>query len=137
MTAALQSEREPAAFTVAVAEELRAQMARKRVTGRELARRLHVSAQWISQRTRAAVPLNTSEIELIADALGISVGDLLNGAMAVLTTGPTTSRYSAASSAGPARLSLVPDLPTDYGSVAPDYRTNYPDEAAMIDGRVS
>ena len=67
-------------FTAAVAEELRVQMARKRITGRELSRRLHVSAQWISQRTRGVVPMNTDDIEMIAAALGISVLELLSDA---------------------------------------------------------
>lgn len=69
-------------FTAAVAAELRAHMARQRVSGREVARRLHVSAQWISLRTKGASPLSTDEIERICDVLGITPQQLLAGAFA-------------------------------------------------------
>jgi len=78
MSAAQGEELSPAdAFTLAVAEELRVQMVRKQVTGRELARRLAVSSQWVSQRTRGVVPMDTRDLAAAAHALEIPVGDLL------------------------------------------------------------
>ena len=59
-------------FTETVAEELRVQLARRRMTGRELARQLGVSGQWISQRTRGQVALSTDDIERIAVVLGLT-----------------------------------------------------------------
>jgi len=69
------------AFKVALAEELRVHMTRKQVTGRELARRLHVSSQWISQRTRGVVPLDADDMEMLASALGISLPELVDDAL--------------------------------------------------------
>jgi transcriptional regulator with XRE-family HTH domain len=68
-------------FTSAAAEELRVAMTRQQVTGRELARRLHVSAQWVSLRTRGTVAMNTDDMEMVAGALGISLDALLADAM--------------------------------------------------------
>lgn len=56
-------------------------MARQKVTGRELARRLHVSAQWVSLRTRGTVAMNTDDMEMVAGALGIPLEALLADAM--------------------------------------------------------
>lgn len=57
------------------------QIARQRVTGRELARRLGVSSQWISQRTRGVVAMDADDMEAVADALGISITDLIADAI--------------------------------------------------------
>lgn len=98
MTQAAGTRNDEGWFTTAVAEELRAQLARKRVTGRELARRLHVSAQWISQRTKGTVALSTADIERISLVLGIEPADLLGGALhrgiAATTNGPGTDSVS-------------------------------------------
>lgn len=88
MTTAIEGDSNAGWFTLAVAEELRAQMARKRVTGRELARRMHVSAQWISQRTKGVVALSTDDIERICQCLEISPAQLMTGAF----TGADTNR---------------------------------------------
>lgn len=98
MTQAVQTQQEVGAFTAAVAEELRAQMARKRVSGRELARRVHVSAQWMSQRTRGVVPMDTNDMEMLAAALGITLTELLADAAQRVTIAspdrPTNARNS-------------------------------------------
>lgn len=69
-------------------------MTRKQVTGRELARRLHVSSQWISQRTRAVVPLDADDMELVADALGITVVELISDAAQRVANAPDQSAVS-------------------------------------------
>ena len=97
-------------FTVAVAEELRVQMVRKNVTGRELARRLHVSSQWVSQRTRAAVPMDTRDLASVAAALEITIDELLRDAIR-RTTGEVinTRQY------GPAEDGVVIPFPQVSG----------------------
>jgi len=60
-----------------VAEEVRAMMARRRVSGRELARRLDVSAAWVSYRLTGTQPIDLNDLERIADALGVTVFDLI------------------------------------------------------------
>lgn len=80
MTAAHQDDPSPDDFTAAVAEELRVHMTRRRITGRELARRLGVSSQWISQRTRGIVALSTDDMQRISEAMGMdSPMELLAG----------------------------------------------------------
>lgn len=79
-------------LTAALAEELRAQLARKRMSGREMARRLHVSAQWMSQRTRGEIPLRADEMERIADTLGITIYELIGPALKNDSFGTSTFR---------------------------------------------
>lgn len=59
------------------AEEIRAMLGRKRVTGRELARRLDVSSPWVSQRLTGHTEIGLNDLELIAAALDVEVSDLL------------------------------------------------------------
>lgn len=101
-------------LTTALAEELRVQLARKRMSGRELARRLHVSAQWISQRTRGDVPLRIDEVERICAVLDIAPMALLRGAV----TGPDTREYPAATSITGRHLSLVTASEPTYPPVS-------------------
>lgn len=60
-----------------VAEEIRALMARRRMSGRELARRLDVSASWVSYRLTGSQPIDLNDLEQIARALDVKVIDLL------------------------------------------------------------
>src|SRR5690606_22378013 len=60
-----------------VAEEIRARLARQRLSGRELARRLGVSASWVSYRLTGSQPIDLNDLERIAKALGVSVRQLL------------------------------------------------------------
>lgn len=117
------------AFRVALAEELRVHMTRKQVTGRELARRLHVSSQWISQRTRAVVPMDADDMEMVSGALGISVTELLMDAarrvsesvpVGGATDGPTRG-YGRGTSPRPATLTLVSDTTGSNRGVAVGY----------------
>ncbi|QJY46697.1 helix-turn-helix domain-containing protein [Pseudonocardia broussonetiae] len=95
MTAAQSDAAPPPSFTETVAEELRVHLVRRQVTGRELARRLHVSSQWVSQRTRGAVALSTADLERIADALGMSPMELLAGIPFRSSAPQTTTRTAA------------------------------------------
>jgi DNA-binding transcriptional regulator YdaS (Cro superfamily) len=60
-----------------VAEEIRALLARRRVTGRELARRLSVSSPWVSQRLTGHTEIGVNDLERIATALDVEITALL------------------------------------------------------------
>lgn len=116
-------------FTAALAEELRVHMARKRVSGRELARRLHVSAQWISQRTRGTVPMDSDDMEMLAGALEITIPELLADAMRRVSeatrgtgdgavTGTYTPRFGSPSSTPRPALTLIRARTTGYPDIA-------------------
>lgn len=51
--------------------DLRAEIARRRLTGVELARRMGVTQQYISRRTTGAVEMTYTDLLRFADALGI------------------------------------------------------------------
>lgn len=51
------------------AEQLLERLADRGVSVRELARRLEVSAMWVSRRTTGAVPISTEDELLILEAL--------------------------------------------------------------------
>ncbi len=54
-----------------VASEIRAQLARHRVSQRQLAERLHVNYMWISRRASGEVPVTVGDLHSIANALEI------------------------------------------------------------------
>lgn len=69
-----------AAFVrAAVAEEVRSALARKKVSGAELARRLHKSEAWVSRRTSLVPELTFDLVELsaVASVLGVAVKELI------------------------------------------------------------
>ncbi len=59
-----------------VAAEIRAEMARKQISGRELARRLGRSANWVSLKVSGSQRLDLDDLAIIATALGVTVVDL-------------------------------------------------------------
>jgi transcriptional regulator with XRE-family HTH domain len=64
-------------LTVQVAEEIRAMMARRRMTGAGLARTLGVSEAWVSYRLSGKQAIDLNDLERIADVLGVAPQDLL------------------------------------------------------------
>lgn len=60
-----------------VAEEIRAWMGRRRVTGAALAKTLGVSPAWISYRLSGKQPIDLNDLDAIASALKVSPADLL------------------------------------------------------------
>jgi transcriptional regulator with XRE-family HTH domain len=60
-----------------VAAEVRAEMARKRITGRALARMLGRSPNWVSLKTSGAQGIDLDDLESFAAALGVTIVDLL------------------------------------------------------------
>lgn len=63
------------AFNVAAA--VRAELARRRVSGSELARRLEVSQAYVWRRLSGEVELSFSDLEQIANAIDSPIDDLL------------------------------------------------------------
>lgn len=66
-----------AKLSVAVAEEIRVWMTRRRISGERLARQLDVSPAWVSYRINGQVDIKLGELERIADVLNVEVADLL------------------------------------------------------------
>jgi transcriptional regulator with XRE-family HTH domain len=60
-----------------VAEEIRVQLARKRMSQAELARRLAVSGPWLSYRLTGKQPIDLNDLDAIATALGVTPRELL------------------------------------------------------------
>ncbi|HEY0697216.1 MAG TPA: helix-turn-helix transcriptional regulator [Micromonospora sp.] len=60
-----------------VAEEIRAMMARKRISGRQLAQKLGVSPSWVSYRLTGVQPIDLNDLQRIAHALDVIVLNLL------------------------------------------------------------
>lgn len=81
----------PGSLTDRVAEEIRSVMGRRKVTGAQLAKLLGVSAAWVSYRVNGSVSPSMADLERIATALNVEVGDLLPSA--VLRAGHSIGRY--------------------------------------------
>jgi transcriptional regulator with XRE-family HTH domain len=64
-------------IVAATAAAIRAEMARKRITVRDLATELGVSRAWVSRRTTGDMPTTPDEVQRIASALGIDAAVLL------------------------------------------------------------
>lgn len=59
-----------------VAEELRALLARRKVTPTELGRKLGRSQTWVWRRLEGEVAFDLNDLEAIADVLGVAVAEL-------------------------------------------------------------
>lgn len=59
------------------AGEVRAVLARRRITGRDLAAKLHVSRSWVSYRLTGTTEIGLNDLERIARALDVEVAALL------------------------------------------------------------
>lgn len=64
-------------LTEQAAEEIRALLARRRVSGRELARRMGASHSWVNFRLTGAQPITLDDLQRFAEALGVDWLDLL------------------------------------------------------------
>ena len=67
----------PLPLSVRVAEEIRVMLTRRRMSGRELARRLDVSPSWVNYRLTGAQAIDLNDLERISEALGVTVFDLI------------------------------------------------------------
>jgi hypothetical protein len=66
-------------FREQVAAELRAHLARHRISGRTLAKLLGENQTWVSRRLSGHVPLDTDDLQRIAEVLGLTPMELLAG----------------------------------------------------------
>lgn len=76
-------------------------MARRRISGRQLAQQLGVSPAWVSYRLSGSQEIGLNDLQRIATALSVQVGDLLPASARersiAQTIRPTkTARYGAA-----------------------------------------
>lgn len=60
-----------------IAKEVRAELARQGITQDELARRLGTTQPWVSKRLTGKTAFDTTELDRIADALGVAVTQFL------------------------------------------------------------
>jgi transcriptional regulator with XRE-family HTH domain len=65
-----------------VAANVRAELARRRITQTDVAQRLGVSRQNVAQRLNGSVDFRVGELISIANMLGITIGDLVGGVKA-------------------------------------------------------
>jgi transcriptional regulator with XRE-family HTH domain len=92
--------------------EIKVAMVRAGVTGRELARRLGTSQTWVSTRLNGVTPLDLDDMQRIADALGVTIVELMQAA--VRRTGEGTDEIKTAL--------LTADQPEDRPSAEPPSR---------------
>lgn len=78
-------------FREQVAAELRAHLARQRISGRTLAKLLGENQTWVSRRLSGHVPLDTDDLQRIANVLGLTPMELLAG----IPFDPTAHRRTA------------------------------------------
>lgn len=67
------------AFRTQVAAEVRAHLARHRITGRDLAVRLNCSQPWIARRLNATVAFDVDDLYRVAQVLNVRPAQLLPG----------------------------------------------------------
>jgi len=60
-----------------VAEEIRVALVRRRMSGRQLARRLEVSPNWVSLRLTGVQAIDLNDLQRIAIVLDVDIADLL------------------------------------------------------------
>lgn len=93
-------------LTEQVAEEIRVLLTRRRMSGRELARRMGASPSWVNFRLTGAQPINLDDLQRFAEVLGVEITDLLPRPMPgrlVATAGQHPNAGSGASSVRAAR----------------------------------
>ncbi len=64
-------------FSERVGMQIKIELLKAGMSGRELGRRLGESQTWVSSRTSGRVPIDVNELQRIADALRVSVADLI------------------------------------------------------------
>lgn len=69
--------REIATLSQAVADRIRVELARQKISGRELARLMEVSPGWVNDRMTGKTVITVNDAQAFADALGIRLGPLL------------------------------------------------------------
>jgi transcriptional regulator with XRE-family HTH domain len=81
-------------LSMRIAEEIRVLMVRKRVNQKQLAQRLDVSAMWVSGRLTGQTEIAVNDLPRIANALEVSVLDLLPKQVRTADSSATMDRNS-------------------------------------------
>lgn len=68
--------------TDTVASEVRAELARQRLTQQDLADRIGEGQWWVSRRLTGTVPFAVAELVRVAEALGVPVERFIHGEVA-------------------------------------------------------
>lgn len=66
-------------LTEAAARRLREELAGKRISAREVSRRLHKGVNWAADRANGTTPMTTRDMQAIEEATGITAGYLVTG----------------------------------------------------------
>jgi len=111
MTAAHALEQAGPTFRDLAAAEVRAQLGRKGMSGRTLARALGKEPTWVSRRLKGIIPMTTDDLDAIASVLGMDVLTMLAGMRADSGRG-ANSRLSSVSS-------VCSVIPLDQARVTP------------------
>lgn len=78
---------DPGPLARAVSAEIRAELARQRVTGQQLATRIDRSQNYLAKRLRDEIALTLDDVELIATALNTTYARIMSAAMDKLRNG--------------------------------------------------
>jgi transcriptional regulator with XRE-family HTH domain len=106
----------PRTLSEEVAEEIRAQLGRKRISQAELARKLGVSGTWVSYRLAGKQPIDLNDLAGIAATLDVAVADLIpSGPVLVPPLASSRYRKRSTSAYGLART-IVRDRPQTSAS---------------------
>jgi transcriptional regulator with XRE-family HTH domain len=79
MATAVGDRRQTDTFRELVAAEIRAHLARRRISNRRLAAMLGATPAWVDRRLNGTTAVDTDDLEKIAQALGMTPMDLLAG----------------------------------------------------------
>lgn len=115
MTAAVQNDH-PLSLREQVAEEVRVAMARRRISGAELARRLGRSQTFVQKRLDGRQAFDVDDLEAVCAVLGLSPIELLAGLpfrSSAPQTAPRSEGVIVRNLSETRHLRLVPDVATN------------------------
>lgn len=84
-------ERETSSLQESVAAEMRAQLARRRLSGRQAATRLGWTSPYLSRRLTGEVAFDVADLEALAGLLDVPVASFLQGPPAPVILGVRTA----------------------------------------------
>ncbi len=119
----------PGSFRHLLADEVRAHLARRRISNRKFAVIIGASAPWVDRRLNGTTPMTTDDIELFASALGMSPLELVASISPTrLETGPVTSALPWASSSLDAMYAQVIEVDFEAGRVSTANGSSWADQ---------
>lgn len=117
-------------FRQLLAAEVRAELARQQITGRQLARLVGESPAWAARRLAGGTAMDADDLQRIADAIQVPISQLIleaarraDATRAGIDTGVDTGRYLPAMSGLAAVIPLFSDTDPGNGHVSDGYGT--------------